>query len=298
MAITVGLLGEEMYKILGVAVALAILVAPNWVAGAGTADTSIHDQTEWQTLVPGLDYGVFKAPRPSIIGDSQIMVARIDPRRFKLDLYSTFGSEKNTNGLPIDIWMRNENLVAAINAGMFESNGKTTGYSRIGNKILNPNWKTKYGATLVIDPDDPALPSAVILDNDCDNVQEQQKHYRIVLQSMRLIDCKGANLWPISPRSWSTAALGIDDQGRLLFIHARSPWDVHDFIDILKELPLGMQRAMYLEGGPEASLSVQAGDLSVMHVGSWETGFNENDNNTNSWQLPNIIGVRRIDREK
>jgi hypothetical protein len=80
----------------------------------------------------------------------------------------------------------------------------------------------------------------------------------------------------------------------VLFIHARSPWDVHDFIDALQELPLGLRRAMYLEGGPEASLSLDAGGAAILRVGSWETGFNENDDNVRPWALPNIIGARRI----
>jgi hypothetical protein len=50
---------------------------------------------------------------------------------------------------------------------------------------------------------------------------------------------------------------------------------------------------MYLEGGPEASLYVKDGDFEAMHIGSYETGFNENDDNHTFWALPNIIGVRR-----
>jgi len=57
--------------------------------------------------------------------------------------------------------------------------------------------------------------------------------------------------------------------------------------------PLGITRAMYLEGGPEASLFVQAGDETVERMGSYETGFNENDDNQVFWELPNIIGIRR-----
>jgi hypothetical protein len=122
-----------------------------------------------------------------------------------------------------------------------------------------------------------------------------EKHYRVVLQSMRMVDCKGANRWQKSARIWSTAALAIDGQGRVLLIHARSPWDVHDFIEILLELPLGVRRAMYLEGGPEASLSLEAAGVSIVRVGSWETGFNENDGNVQPWALPNVIGARRTD---
>jgi hypothetical protein len=54
-----------------------------------------------------------------------------------------------------------------------------------------------------------------------------------------------------------------------------------------------VRRAMYLEGGPEASLSLATSGRSFVQVGSWETGFNENDDNLRPWPLPNIIGVQR-----
>ena len=52
---------------------------------------------------------------------------------------------------------------------------------------------------------------------------------------------------------------------------------------------------MYLEGGPEASLSVRAGGVSLDAIGSYETGFNENGDNTRQWELPIVIGAARID---
>ncbi len=33
--------------------------------------------------------------------------------------------------------------------------------------------------------------------------------------------------------------------------------------------------------------------VSIVRVGSWETGFDENDDNVRPWPLPNIIGARR-----
>ncbi len=48
---------------------------------------------------------------------------------------------------------------------------------------------------------------------------------------------------------------------------------------------------MYLEGGPEASLHVQTPGKTVRRIGSYETGFNENDDNDRYWGLPNVIGV-------
>jgi phosphodiester glycosidase len=242
-------------------------------------------QPGWRTLEPGLDVGEFEAPHPSPVGDSRITVVRIDPARFKLNLYSVIAL-KLPEALPIDAWTQQQRLAAVINAGMFGPDGRTTGYGRVGDVTLNPVWKPNYGAFLALAPDDPKLPAATILDAECDDVETMEKHYRVVLQSMRMIDCKGANRWQKSPRIWSTAALAIDDRGRVLFIHARSPWDVHDLIEILL--------AMYLEGGPEASLSLATVDLSIVLVGSWETGFNENDGNVKPWPLPNVIGARRM----
>ena len=50
---------------------------------------------------------------------------------------------------------------------------------------------------------------------------------------------------------------------------------------------------MYLEGGPEASLSVKSGATVRNLFGSYETGFNENDASKAAFALPNVIGVVR-----
>lgn len=263
---------------------------------AAVAGSSAAAQSGWQRLEEGLDLGQFQAPIPSPQGNSKIAVLRIDPAHFKLALYSA--SAMNLPGpLTIGAWVEEHHLVAAINAGMFEPGGRTTGFARIGTVPLNPAWKESYGALLALGPSDPKLPSAAILDTGCDDLKALEGQYSAVLQSLRMIDCKGANVWKKSERIWSTAALGVDGEGRVLFIHARAAWDVHDFIENLQKLPLGIARAMYLEGGPEASLSVRAGGVSLDAVGSYETGFNENDDNTKQWALPNVIGVTRAGGE-
>jgi hypothetical protein len=76
----------------------------------------------------------------------------------------------------------------------------------------------------------------------------------------------------------------------VLFVHARSPYAPHDFVDALRALPLGLTRLMYVEGGPEASLYVKVGErVAVSEMGSFETGFFENDENRAFWPLPNVL---------
>jgi hypothetical protein len=104
-----------------------------------------------------------------------------------------------------------------------------------------------------------------------------------------MVTCKRANAWKQQPRRWSTAAIGTDGKGRVLFIHCRTPYTVHDLIDRLLALPIDLRRAMYVEGGPEATLYVKAGKVERDFVGSFESGFLENDDNQAEWALPNVV---------
>jgi uncharacterized protein YigE (DUF2233 family) len=258
--------------------------------GAGGA----VEEAAWRVLEEGLELQHFEAPIPASEGDSKFTVLRIDPKRFKLALLSA-NAMKLGGPRTISAWVSEQHLVAAINGGMFEPGGAPVGYGRAGAAVLNPAWKAKYGALFALDPLGPGLAAPAILDADCEDTKALEPRYGTVLQSMRMIGCKGGNLWAKSERKWSAAALGIDGAGRVLFIHARSPWDMRDFIGNLQGLPLGIARAMYLEGGPETSLAVRAGGVSLDEIGSYETGFNENGDNARQWELPLVIGAQRIE---
>ena len=58
-----------------------------------------------------------------------------------------------------------------------------------------------------------------------------------------------------------------------------------EFNERLRALPLGIVRAMHVEGGPEASLSIHAGGIDLDLAGSYETGFHENDSNETQWPI-------------
>ena len=58
-------------------------------------------------------------------------------------------------------------------------------------------------------------------------------------------------------------------------------------------MDLKVENIMYLEGGPEATFYVNHKAVKMNKMGSYETGFNENDNINECWGLPNIIGIKR-----
>jgi len=68
---------------------------------------------------------------------------------------------------------------------------------------------------------------------------------------------------------------------------------MHDLIDILLGLPIDLAAAQYADGGPEAQLYLRSGRTELECVGSYETGFWENDDNNKAWPVPNVVGIAR-----
>ena len=62
---------------------------------------------------------------------------------------------------------------------------------------------------------------------------------------------------------------------------------------MMLDLPIGLQRCMYLEGGPETSFVLRHPKQNLTRMVSFETGFLEDDTNDRLWSIPNMIGVKR-----
>jgi hypothetical protein len=123
------------------------------------------------------------------------------------------------------------------------------------------------------------MPPVKLIDRGCDDFEAWKTHYGAFVQNIRMVSCKGENVWARGGQEWSIAAVGVDRRGRLLFIHSRSPYTPHDLIENLLSLPLGLAGAMYVEGGPEAQLYIHSGDREIERVGSRGTSlFDSGDN--------------------
>ena len=237
-------------------------------------------QPSWKTLQPGVELAVFP---------NQLHVVRIDPARAKVRAgLASEGTEPQTAGA----WCRTNGYAVAINMGMFQQDHRSNvGYLRNGKHLNNRRWND-YRAVLALHPANKSLPPLQWLD-----LQAKQKpdlsDYGLVVQNLRLIASPGRNVWAKSDKRWSEAAIATDARGRLLFVFSRAPYTMRDFNLLLLALPLDITAAMHVEGGPEASLSIHAGGVDLDLCGSYETGFNPNDDNREQWPLPNVLGVLR-----
>ena len=136
------------------------------------------------------------------------------------------------------------------------------------------------------------------MDRDCQSVDHLRNLYHTQVQSIRMISCDGKNVWEQQKKKWSTAAIGMDKMGYILFIHVRSPFTTHDLIDNLLKLPIQLKRAMYVEGGPEAQMYIHSKKHELEYLGSYSTGSNENDSNSVAWPIPNVVGITRLPPSK
>jgi len=251
----------------------------------------------WIRLEPGLEFGVFISPDKSPVGDNLIRILKIDPDRFQFRLLNASASPEGKR-LSAKQWALQNGMVAAINASMYQANKLTSVSLMKTFGHVNSSFYSKDRALLVFDPKKKSLPSAQILDRDCQSVDQLRKLYHTLIQSIRMISCEGKNVWEQQDKKWSTAAIGMNQTGDILFIHVRSPFSTHDLIDNLLKLPIQLKRAMYVEGGSEAQMFIHSGKNELEFVGSYSTGANETDANTLAWPIPNVVGITRLPSPK
>ena len=262
------------------------------IAGADQLAKNTVSDSEggWQKLADGLELGIFDSPLLAEIGDSKIRILRIDPGRYELKLLNASVSKKGRS-LTARQWCRQNGLVAAINASMFQADYKTSvSFMRTRTHVNNPRI-SKDMTILAFDRLGIGAPEVKIIDRQCEDFKIWKNKYGTLVQSIRMISCKGKNVWRQQAKKWSTVAIGMDKADRVLFIHVGSPYSTHDLINILQKLPLDIARAMYTEGGSQAQLYIKTGAHEYEFVGHSEIDFSIKANSLFSWPIPNVVGI-------
>ena len=256
--------------------------------GAGAA----LDSVAWQRLEPGLEYAEVASPIAASTGDSRIRLLRIDPAHFTVELFNASAAADGVRRTARQ-WAVEHGLAAAINASLYQADYRTsTSLMRSRRHVNNPRL-SRHNAVLVFDPRDAGLPPVQLVDRTCGDLTAIAAGYAGAVQGIRMISCQRVNVWSQQPKQWSNAAVGVDDRGRLLFIHMRAPLSTHDFAEALLALPIGLRQTMYVEGGPEAQLFVQAGGQELEAVGSYGSSGLTALANGFALPIPNVLGIRR-----
>jgi hypothetical protein len=268
---------------------LSLLSAP--LSQAVAEEPTPSPESYWQSFESGLDFAGFPAPLLAESGDAMIRILRIDPARFELRLLNASASEDRAPQTPKQ-WAANHALVAVINASMYQEDGRTSVSLMTTKSHTNHSRLSKDNAVLAFDRLADDVPPVQIIDRTCQNFDHLRTRYRTLVQSIRMVSCRGENVWSVRPNKWSTAAIGLDRRGRVLFIHVQSPYSTHDVANMLLALPIDLQNAMYVEGGPQAQLYIRTAEQEIELAGVYETGIVSGDFGQ-AWPLPNVVGVAR-----
>ncbi len=244
----------------------------------------------WEPLAEGLQLGTFHISPAE--NSPAISILRIAPQRFSFKLVAQGTSLAKIATL--EQWCMEKNLVAAINASMYrEDRQQSTGYMKTRGLVNNGYINPRFGAFFVFDPKDPSLPAVRIIDRTKDDWRTLITRYDTVIQNFRLISATGKNLWPKKTRNHSLAAVGMDAEGNILFIHCQNPMSVHAFNEALLDLPVGLMSAMYVEGGPEAAMHLNLENNRRSWMGQYEHPL-LGTINERLWPIPNIIGIEPV----
>ena len=246
----------------------------------------------WQMFDEGLYLGEFASPVKSRIYNYPISILKIKPEFYSFKLLCA--SEHDGNMRTAKQWCNEFGLLAAINASMYQDTDplKSTGYMKNYNHNNNPHINPAFGAFMAFNPIDSSHPEVRFVDRRLQKDWKAQiAKYHTVVQNYRMISKGKRKGWPQQKKLYSTAAVGMDKDNNVLFIHSPSPYSTHDFINILLSLPIDIESAMYLEGGPEATLYISPKHLQIKYKGRYGTVFAEYDGDISTLTIPNVIGI-------
>lgn len=271
----------------GLSAALAVVVA--LVGHVATADET--PVVAWEDLEAGLHFAEIELPQKSSQGDSTARVLRADPSVFGLRLLNASASPDGVSRTARE-WARLADATAVVNAAMYQADGRTSVSLMKTPDHVNNGHLSRDRTILAFDRRSSEVPPVQIIDRSCEDFDSLRESYGSLVQSIRMISCKRQNVWSKREAKWSTVLIASDDRGRILLIHVRSPYSTHDLIENLLVLPIGIERAMYLEGGTPAQLYFQSVDREVEVVGSTSSsGFS---GNRTALPFPNALALYRL----
>ena len=274
-------------RITGLLQSLIILLACSLFCTDSKAEANL-----WQMLDEGLYLGEFASTLKSRISNFPITILKINPDFYSFKLLCA--SEHDGNMRTAKQWCNEFGLLAAINASMYQDTDplKSTGYMKNYNHINNPHINPAFGAFMAFNPIDSSLPESRFVDRRLQKDWKAQiEKYHTVVQNYRMISKGKRKGWPQQKKLYSMAAVGMDKDNNVLFIHSPSPYSTHDFINILLSLPIDIDSAMYLEGGPEATFYISPKDIHTKSEGRYGSLFGENFGDLSTLTLPNVIGI-------
>jgi hypothetical protein len=253
-----------------------------------------EQDSTWTRIDEGLHWSDFRVPTQLGMGDSKILIVKVDPKIYEFRLLSASELSSGTGPLNVREWTDTYKLIGAINAGMFQADLKSNvGYMKNYAHMNNPRIHRTYRSVFAFNPRKADFPPSMIFDTDVKDMKQVIDEYHTVIQNLRLIKRPRLNRWAQQEKRWSEAALGQDHDGNLLFIFSETAYTMHEFGNILLALPIQLECAQHLEGGPSASLYLHHAGVELKRAGSVGLPALRNSTADGFLPIPNVIGITK-----
>jgi hypothetical protein len=257
---------------------------------------------------PEIADGGYSKPDVTTLGDTdrRLFVVTVDPAAFEVVYLSARDPAVGAGPAVGAAWARTNDLAVAWNPGMFEPDGRATGYTRAGAFVGQEQVRRnrQYSAWFVGEPVRDGLPAAATLAQAPPQgsgsyapvgdlpaaFADQLAGYGFVSQSLAIVE-DGKVVYPARKNQWSELAFGTDDHARIVVVFSRWPYEMRELGARVQALGLGVVSLMHGEGGPEATLVVRIDGVDWVQCGSYETGFWDGSN-LQAWPIPAVMGVR------
>jgi hypothetical protein len=266
------------------------------IAIDGLSQAPYLEPFEWELLEPGLWRAQALANYGPRLGPRDVLLVRASPDFFRLSPYHE-SEEGSWRERPGDIRAWADRLPGApvlVNSGQYFPDRSYMGLLRRRGKDIGGRAHGTYKGFWAQDPADPSRPSAALVDLETlPGGDPGHEGYATAIQSFMVLDPLGRTRVKKTERLASRAALGIDRQGRPVYMLVKGAIALSDLAVLAQKL--GLESALGLDGGLEAQmafnlphgLEVQAGRYSNSFLGVF---FAEDLGQT----LPSVIAFERL----
>lgn len=246
----------------------------------------------WITIDAGFDV----AELPVLAGGAEvdrILLARIDPARFRFRALSAPGGNKDLRD-----WMQDLGAVLVINGSYYSRYGTPDTPFVSGGTLLGPaEYDARHGAFIA------SASGTAIRDLAGEDWRKALQGASDAMVSYPLLRAADGSSRVKADRRWlaNRSFVGQDSSGRIVLGTTKDAFfSLERLAAFLGSAPLDLPLALNLDGGPVACQGVALNDYRRDFCGAWETAVHDGDLQlltwpfaNQRWSLPIVLAVER-----
>jgi uncharacterized protein YigE (DUF2233 family) len=233
-------------------------------AGAFSQDKTPLPSIPWNTPAPGLSFYRWEVRNRETLLDT-LVILRLQPELWAFRVF--FNREPKT----MKEWQQTTGAPILCNGGFYQENFLPAGRILVNGTSIGPFNNKAMKGMLLSEPKKgfEALPKATLIDLKDPQSEQLIASYEQGIQSFPiLLDSKGRVRVDESSFQANRTILARDRQGILYLIITEKPYfTLYRLGHYLKELPLGLELVLNLDGGTRTQLHIQVKQFKYLFEG-------------------------------